>query len=95
MADVDLITQLRSYVQKPERTYADESWLAEQLPALIAALELEVRIRHKNFELTGVHEALRKETARVERLEKALKEIADGQSISLARVIAARALEEE
>ena len=32
---------------------------------------LERRIRDKNFELTGVHEALRKETVRAERLKKA------------------------
>ena len=48
--------------------------------ALERAEEQEHRIGDKNFELAGVHEALRKETERAERVEKAGQRFLDADA---------------
>lgn len=76
MADLDLerLKRRRSVTAPWELMH----FATDEVDAILAALEripdLEGRVQDKNFELTGVHEALRKETERAEVVGAAVHE---------------------
>ena len=68
----ELVARLADFEREPDALGAWvmlRSAVGRAVAALERAPEPEGRIRDNNFELTGVHEALRKETARAEQAE--------------------------